>query len=122
VRPVINRTWQTSGPILQAVAPRTSVVLGLRNKQAPGNVPEPHDPELDKPAPDVAIEATVVFPDGSRHGSRPLRLDRASQQLSATYPSDFPGAPPVSAAGDYTVLWTTGGGYLACSGFQVARR
>ncbi len=121
VRPVINRSWQFSAP-RQAVAPGASVTLSLRNKQAPGNVPGPHDPELYKPAPDVVIEATVVFPDGGRHQSRPLRLDRSSQQVSISYPDDFPGAPPVSALGDYTVLWTTGGGFLACDGFQVARR
>jgi len=121
-RPVVNRTWQTTTPRLQAVAPGMSVVLSLRNKQAPGNAPsQTADPELSKPAPDVVIEVTVVFPDGSRHGSRPLRLDRASQQVGVTFPDDFPGALPVSAPGDYTVLWTTGGGFLACDGFQVAR-
>jgi hypothetical protein len=121
-RPVINRTWQTSAPKLQAVAPGASVPLRLRNKQAPGNVPNPTpDPELFKPAPDVVIYATVVFPDGSGHRSRPLRLDRSSQEVAITYPGDFPGAPPVRAAGDYTVLWTAGDGFLACDGFQVAR-
>jgi eukaryotic-like serine/threonine-protein kinase len=120
--PVINRSWQTSAPRLQPVAPGASVPLWLRNKQAPGNAPnQPPDPELSKPAPDVVIYATVVFPDGSRHRSQPLRLDRQSQEVSITYPGDFPGAPPIGAAGDYTVLWTTGQGFLACDGFQVAR-
>jgi hypothetical protein len=122
LRPVINRSWQTSAPKLQAVAPGASVPLGLRNKQAPPNVPDPSpDPELSKPAPDVVIHATVVFPDGSRHRSRPLRLDRQSQEVAISYPGDFPGAPPIGAAGDYTVLWTAGDGFLACDGFQVAR-
>jgi eukaryotic-like serine/threonine-protein kinase len=122
LRPVINRTWQTSAPRLQGVTPGASVPLWLRNKQAPPNVPDPSpDPELSKPAPDVVIYATVVFPDGSRHRSRPLRLDRRSQEVAITYPGDFPGAPPTRAAGDYTVLWTAGDGFLACDGFQVAR-
>jgi hypothetical protein len=123
LQPVINRTWQTSSPRLTAVAPGESVPLRLRNKQAPGNVPNPTpDPELYEPAPDVVIHATVVFPDDSRHRSRSLRLQRVSQQVDIVYPGDFPGAPPISAAGDYTVLWTAPDGFLACDGFQAGAR
>jgi len=122
LRPVINRTWQTSAPRLQTVTPGDPVPLLLRNKQAPPNVPDSSpDPELSMPAPDVVIFATVVFPDGGRHRSRPLRLDRGSQQVSITYPRDFPGAPPIGAPGDYTVVWTAGNGFLACDGFRAAR-
>lgn len=121
-KPVINRTWQVAAPRLKAVSPGGSVPLWLRNKQAPSNGGFPTSaPELFKPAPAVDIYATVVFPNGSRYTSRPLPLDRQSQEVTITYPRDFPRAQPTSAAGDYTVVWSTAAGFLACDGFQVAR-
>jgi hypothetical protein len=65
--PPINRTWQVSAPRTTQVGV-ASVVIGLRNKMA-GSMGDrgPIDPQIMLPAPDIALWAQVMTPDGVRY-------------------------------------------------------
>jgi hypothetical protein len=104
-QPTIARSWQVSAPRgwPGAVFSGESVQVGLRNKF--GSSTEAY-----------VVTATVFAPDGSVGQS--TRILSADGWAYLQYPDDFDGGSTYSD-GAYTVIWTIGGGFVACDGFEV---
>lgn len=69
---------------------------GLRNKMAPSNGRHgPPDPELLRPAPDLALWARITTPHDTTVVSRTLTLlpDPPDSWITVAYPADFPHVP-----------------------------
>lgn len=103
--PAIDRIWQVSAPrgVPSPVHPNEIVQIGLRNKLGVQNEA-------------YSVLARVTGPGGAS-ATAPAFVS-ASDWAYLQYPTDFAGAGPLSV-GVYTIIWESGGGFLACDGFIV---
>jgi hypothetical protein len=99
-------TWLVSAPrgVPGPTRPRDVVELGVwaRNGQ-----PEEH----------YFVGARVIAPDGSATTAT-AGATRGGSAANLPYPCDFRGADSLRP-GIYTVVWETGGAFIACDGWQV---
>jgi len=99
-----GQVWQTTAPRAPDDPPvglGQAVTVGLRQKSGTVTVP---------------VTATVTTPEGTT--AMASGVANADSFLDLSYPAMFTGAgTKPSSPGDFTVIWTAAGGFVACDGW-----